>query len=443
MFRLAFSNDDARTIADRFEAASPLESGVFMLVREAATISGVRFVATTPYFPLDDEWVRQGRDLLEPSPQLLSKMVSRAVSEDAGLLFIHSHPDPRHPTGFSATDNSALDRLARTLPDLIAGPFLAGVVGPNGWVARSWDGRQWEGVDRITSAGREFRILSVEAAPRDEDLDDRQLRALGGLHDTLRMLDVVIVGAGGLGSPLAIPLDQSGVRTIVPIDADRLGPSNLRRLHGARRDHLDEDPPPLKVELVGAAIRASGLGTNVREVALDVRDERALAELLDADVILCCTDTHSSRAYLNAISYAFHLPLIDGGVRIGTTISGSLEALAAEIRIVGPGLPCGSCLGVIDPVRVRQENLSDEERDRQIADGYITGTDVLVPSVGALTMTAAGLMAQALMVMLGDASHLPSAVRFEFRTGIALDVTHGREERCICHQLEGFGRSAV
>ena len=44
-------------------------------------------------------------------PQLLSKMVSRAVRADAGLLFVHSHPNPRHPTAFSVVDQQALKRI--------------------------------------------------------------------------------------------------------------------------------------------------------------------------------------------------------------------------------------------------------------------------------------------------------------------------------------------
>jgi hypothetical protein len=72
--------------------------------------------------------------------------------------------------------------------------------------------------------------------------------------------------------------------------------SNVRRVFGSRRIHLDEEPPPAKVGVVGDHLDAIGLDTEVTRVDADVRVESAFRKLLDCDVVICATDTHGSRA---------------------------------------------------------------------------------------------------------------------------------------------------
>ena len=444
MLRLALSGTDATRVTEHFSDTAPDESGVFMLLRAAPTASGVRYVATEPYIPGAGEWELVGPDQLRPSTRLLSAMANRAQAAQAGLLFIHSHPLPGHPTAFSIPDMSALNSLATVTPDLFDGPFAAAIVGPRGWAALALDGGLWEPIDRITSAARTLTILSDEAAPCDADLDSRQIRALGAIHQALRLLDVALVGAGGLSSPAAEAMHRMGIRSMTVIDFDRLDtPSNVRRVVGSKMSDFDREVAPYKADVVANHLSAIGLDGRVGAVVGDVRDEATLPALLDADVLLCGTDSHSSRAALNAIAYAFHLPLIDCGVQVGTRLDGALECLTAQIRVVGPGLACLWCMSAISADRVYTENLPAGRRESLAEDGYIMGEDGVVPSVGALTTTGAGLMASALLGMLSDdGDRLPQRYAVDALSGFGTAMPVEPNDRCICHMTEGLALAA-
>lgn len=443
MLRASFTEHDVAEFEAAMRSASPLETGAFFLLREASAGGGVRLVASEPYLPDDSEWARRGPDTLTPSSALLSKVTGMAAAARTGLLFVHSHPDPRHPTGFSITDDGALDLLRPVMSDVLDGPFAAAVAGPNGWVGRRLADDRWMPVDRITSAGRHLRILSP-AAPATEParlmgIDDRQRRALGGLHDVLAQLDVAVVGAGGLGSPLVETLVRMGVAKVSVIDRDVLDdPSGLRRVFGAAAGDL-VDPPKAKAAVVGDHARSLGLGVHVEQHEKDVRCRDALPALLGADVILCGTDSHASRAYLNSVAYALHLPLVDAGARVGAKTDGTLDALAAEVRVAAPGLPCLWCMSVLSADEVRAENLEPEERERLKRDGYITGLGEAVPSVAALTVTGAGLMACALLGVLTEAPDLPQRYRLDALQAALIEPPVSRREGCICRRVTGRG----
>jgi molybdopterin/thiamine biosynthesis adenylyltransferase len=440
--RLAFAEHDVAALRTHLAAAEPLEGGAFFLLRSAPTTTGFRLVASTPYLPGPNEWDAQERHRLTPSARLLSAIVSRASSAKAGLLFVHSHPDTRHPTAFSLTDFAALDALAPTLADLIDGPIAAGVVGPNGWVATLRQGDVWVSIERIATTGRTLSFLEPSQPIRPSSLDDRQQAALGDLNGRLANCDVAIVGTGGVGSPLAEAVVRMGVRTVTLIDHDRLDtPSNLRRVFGARLRDLT-DPPAWKAQVVGEHCRNIGLPTEVRILPGDIRTFAALPDVLDSDVVLCATDSHSSRAALTAIAYAFNIPLIDAGVRVGRGARG-LEGLPAEVRITGPGLPCLWCRKTLSSTRVREENLPEGQRQRLEAEGYILGEGGPAPSVAALTVLAAGLVACALLGVIDeDGDRLPSAYLVDGLFGDSYRVEQQAAPRCICHRCEGLGLAA-
>jgi hypothetical protein len=261
-------------------------------------------------------------------------------------------------------------------------------------------------VEHVASVGRDLRSLDAPRirASRPDALDTRQRDALGKAHDRLRALTVGLVGSGGLGSPLAEQLVRMGARKVVIIEHDRLDtPSNVRRVFGSRREHLNQVPPPAKVDVVGDHLDAIGLDTTVRRVAGDVRFEPVFRKLLDCDVVICATDTHGSRAVINDLATTYLLPVIDVGVRAGSRRNGELNALLAEVRVLTPVTPCLWCRNVLDPFIVRAENLPPKERAQLAAEGYLPGGfGEPEPSVVALTVLGAGLAACALLTLLSE-----------------------------------------
>ena len=88
-------------------------------------------------------------------------------------------------------------------------------------------------------------------------------------------------------------------------------------MFGSTAADLRATTPPAKVDVVGRHLDQLGLGTTIRRIKGDVRSENVFRALLDADVVICATDTHGSRAVLNELASVYLLPLIDVGVRVG------------------------------------------------------------------------------------------------------------------------------
>jgi len=119
---------------------------------------------------------------------------------------------------------------------------------------------------------------------------------------------VLIVGAGGLGSPAACYLAASGVGHIVLADDDRVELSNLQRqiLHTTERVNQP------KAESGRTTLAA--LNPEVRVTALVARlaDAQLSEEVAQADVVLDCSDNFATRHAINRACVAQRTPLVAG-----------------------------------------------------------------------------------------------------------------------------------
>ena len=118
----------------------------------------------------------------------------------------------------------------------------------------------------------------------------------------------LILGAGGLGSPVALYLASAGVGRLTLIDDDTVDLTNLQR----QIMHTEARVGQPKVESARQAIAARNAGVRVHTVA-----RRADAALLDelvpaADVVLDCGDNYATRHALNAACVRHSKPLVSG-----------------------------------------------------------------------------------------------------------------------------------
>jgi sulfur-carrier protein adenylyltransferase/sulfurtransferase len=133
-----------------------------------------------------------------------------------------------------------------------------------------------------------------------------------GEQGQLKLLDskVLLIGAGGLGSPAAYYLAAAGVGTIGIIDADIVDESNLQRqiLHNTQR--LGQ----YKAESARETIEA--LNPDVKVVTyLERLDETNVARIIaDYDVILDGTDNFPTRYLLNDAALIANKPVVHGSV---------------------------------------------------------------------------------------------------------------------------------
>ena len=137
------------------------------------------------------------------------------------------------------------------------------------------------------------------------------LREVGGAGQRrLRAARVLIVGAGGLGSPVALYLAAAGVGTLRIADDDAVSLSNLQRqvLHGT---------PDLGRSKVESARDALGrVNPHVAVEAIGERFEAASADrLLDGvDLVVEGTDGFAARALVAEACEAARVPLVTGAV---------------------------------------------------------------------------------------------------------------------------------
>ena len=149
-------------------------------------------------------------------------------------------------------------------------------------------------------------------------MDDRQLLRYSrhlllddiGVEGQQKLLaaHALIVGAGGLGSPVALYLASAGVGRLTLVDDDTVDLTNLQR----QVMHSEARVGQPKVASAEVAIHA--LNADVRVAGVMQRADQALLTALaaDADVVLDCTDNFATRQALNQTCVATGRPLVAG-----------------------------------------------------------------------------------------------------------------------------------
>ena len=144
---------------------------------------------------------------------------------------------------------------------------------------------------------------------------------------------VLVIGAGGLGSPAALYLASAGIGRIVLVDDDDVDLTNLQR----QILHTTERVGQPKAESGRAALLA--LNPDIEVVALRERaDDARLAELVgQASVVLDCSDNFATRHAVNRACVAHKVPLV----------SGAVIRFDGQVSVFDPrseDSPCYSCL---------------------------------------------------------------------------------------------------
>lgn len=156
------------------------------------------------------------------------------------------------------------------------------------------------------------------------------LREIGGPgQQKLKAARVLMVGAGGLGSPAALYLAAAGVGVIGLIDPDTVALSNLQRqvlFSAADVGALKVDAGRDRLSALNPAIQVEGHGVAVTE-------QNAAGVIRGYDLVLDGTDDFATRFAVNAACVAAGIPLVSGAIARWT---GQVGVFA--------GRPCYRCL---------------------------------------------------------------------------------------------------
>jgi molybdopterin-synthase adenylyltransferase len=140
---------------------------------------------------------------------------------------------------------------------------------------------------------------------------------------------VLIVGMGGLGSPVAMYLAASGVGHLVLTDFDIVELSNLQRQIIHHTDDVGEN----KVESARAAIRDLNPGVRVSAIPWALEGEELAREIDAADVVVDACDNFESRFELNAHCWRLRTPLV----------SAAAMRMDGQVTVFDPRQPDSPC----------------------------------------------------------------------------------------------------
>ena len=148
----------------------------------------------------------------------------------------------------------------------------------------------------------------------------------------------LVIGAGGLGSPVALYLASAGVGHITLVDHDTVDATNLQRQIAHTLQRVGQP----KVDSAQAAIHAINPDVRVSAIA-----ERADAALLDrlvaqADVVLDCCDNFATRQAVNRACVQHGKPLV----------SGAAIRMDGQVSVFDPrhaDCPCYACVFPPEP----------------------------------------------------------------------------------------------
>ena len=232
-----------------------------------------------------DEWA-QGR--IEGSLHL-----SRGFLELQIESFV---PDRNRPIAVTCAGGVRSLLAARSLEEMGYTNVASVAGGFNGW----------------KNAGYSFSIPRILTEDQRHRYSRHTIMPEVGEEGQLKLLDakILLIGAGGLGSPAAIYLAATGVGTIGLVDFDVVDTSNLQRQIIHRLEDVDQP----KVESAGRTIAQLNPDVKVIGHKTQITSENAFDIISQYDVVINGSDNFPTRYLVNDACVLLGKPLVDGSI---------------------------------------------------------------------------------------------------------------------------------
>ena len=150
-----------------------------------------------------------------------------------------------------------------------------------------------------------------------------------------KLLDshVLIIGMGGLGSPVAMYLAATGIGKLTLVDNDVVELSNLQR----QIIHTEQDIDRLKVESAAESLQALNSDIQIERKTKRLSKQELTIAVEAADVVVDCSDNFATRFLLNEVTQELNTPLV----------SGAAIRMEGQVTVFDPrqsGSACYRCL---------------------------------------------------------------------------------------------------
>lgn len=144
---------------------------------------------------------------------------------------------------------------------------------------------------------------------------------------------VLILGLGGLGSPVAMYLASAGVGKLILCDDDRVDLSNLQR----QVVHQTSDIGIPKTESAQRSLMALNPDVKIETVNIRLDYDGLIEQISNCDVVVDCSDNFDTRYLLNEVCVKLHKPLVSGAAI-------RMEGQVSVFYNFSPQDPCYRCL---------------------------------------------------------------------------------------------------
>ena len=400
------------------------EHGAVILAGLAETGRDIRLLARELHLASDGhDYVPGKRGYRMLRADFIKDRVLQARDEQLVYLAVHNHAGSER-VEFSSDDLRSHERGYPALLQITRGTAVGALVLAKDAIA----GDIWiSELNRVpledaTIIGCRRQRLFSEPPVSVTSCDsryDRQVRLFGDRgQDILSDTKVSILGLGGIGSILVELIARLGVGHFVIVDPDRVTQSNLPRLvgtapwdaapkflNGTRFDWLRPIERLLsrrKTSLARRSIRRANPEASVRTLAMDVVEPEVVEHLKDCDYMFLAADTMRARNLFNSLVHQYLIPGVQVGAKIRNDDAGRVNDIYAVTRPVTPEAGCLRCSKFINPNKLQEESLSDEE---QTAQQYVDDPEIVAPSVITLNaLSAAQAANDFLFYMTGLAS---------------------------------------
>ena len=348
--------------------ASNRERGCFARFGWRETADGLVLVVAGLELPEAGE-ISGSEDRITIAHPYLRRVAVAARAHPLAIGFIHSHPFGTSPA-HSPLDDELDGYLAGYLADFGRGrPFVSLIlVQLDDGIAvtgRVFHAGGWAAVTRVASERQPTirawpgGVRPAAAAPAPDRVA-RLTSAFGQeAYERLARSTVALIGAGGTGSAAIPILARAGVGRLIVVDGDHATVSNLERLHGSNAADVEARAP--KAFIAKRSVADYAPDVEVTGIIGRLPQPEVVDAVLQADVLLGCTDQHSSRLAVADIACRYALPAIDcGGLIEGAdgVVTGQLVQL---VRFLAAD-PCPRCRGMISETRMLQELMPTEMR---------------------------------------------------------------------------------
>lgn len=174
------------------------------------------------------------------------------------------------------------------------------------------------------------------------------LRQLGGPGQAkIRAASVLVVGAGGLGSPVALYLAAAGLGRLGLVDDDVVSLSNLQRQIVFRTADIGRP----KVDAAADTLHALNPGVRIDLHPVRLGEENVMNLIADYDIVADGSDNFATRFLLNDACFFAHKPLVSAAVT-------EFEGMLATFKAHQSGFPCYRCLFAGPPAEGTMANCS-------------------------------------------------------------------------------------